>query len=66
MKRRGQTRGQSFVKADYYELDWYYEECTDGCMEPWYLVMWQSRKADEKALRSSLWTGLPCACAEVE
>nr|XP_014266338.1 trafficking kinesin-binding protein 1 isoform X6 [Maylandia zebra] len=29
MKRRGQTRGQRFVKADYYELDWYYEECTD-------------------------------------
>ena len=26
MKRRGQR----FVKADYYELDWYYEECTDG------------------------------------
>ncbi|XP_035473022.1 trafficking kinesin-binding protein 1 isoform X6 [Scophthalmus maximus] len=25
MKRRGQR----FVKADYYELDWYYEECTD-------------------------------------
>uniref|UniRef100_A0A3Q3KA23 Trafficking protein, kinesin binding 1a n=1 Tax=Monopterus albus TaxID=43700 RepID=A0A3Q3KA23_MONAL len=21
--------GQRFVKADYYELDWYYEECTD-------------------------------------
>lgn len=30
MKRRGQSRGQRFVKADYYELDWYYEECTDG------------------------------------
>lgn len=30
MKRRGHTRGQRFVKADYYELDWYYEECTDG------------------------------------
>ncbi|XP_027868351.1 trafficking kinesin-binding protein 1 isoform X3 [Xiphophorus couchianus] len=29
MKRRGHTRGQRFVKADYYELDWYYEECTD-------------------------------------
>ncbi|XP_028326316.1 trafficking kinesin-binding protein 1 isoform X3 [Gouania willdenowi] len=29
MKRRGQARGQRFVKADYYELDWYYEECTD-------------------------------------
>ncbi|XP_026149302.1 trafficking kinesin-binding protein 1 isoform X3 [Mastacembelus armatus] len=29
MKRRGQNRGQRFVKADYYELDWYYEECTD-------------------------------------
>ncbi|XP_041844646.1 trafficking kinesin-binding protein 1 isoform X2 [Melanotaenia boesemani] len=29
MKRRGQTRNQRFVKADYYELDWYYEECTD-------------------------------------
>ncbi|XP_017265486.1 trafficking kinesin-binding protein 2 isoform X3 [Kryptolebias marmoratus] len=29
MKRRGQSRGQRFVKADYYELDWYYEECTD-------------------------------------
>ncbi|XP_019112386.2 trafficking kinesin-binding protein 1 isoform X3 [Larimichthys crocea] len=29
MKRRGLTRGQRFVKADYYELDWYYEECTD-------------------------------------
>ncbi|XP_028984138.1 trafficking kinesin-binding protein 1 isoform X6 [Betta splendens] len=25
MKRRGQR----FVKADYYELDWYYEECAD-------------------------------------
>lgn len=25
MKRR-----QRFAKADYYELDWYYEECTDG------------------------------------
>lgn len=21
---------QKFVEADYYELDWYYEECTDG------------------------------------
>ncbi|XP_037532337.1 trafficking kinesin-binding protein 1 [Nematolebias whitei] len=29
MKRRGQSRGQRFVKADYYELDWYYEECSD-------------------------------------
>ncbi|XP_047216519.1 trafficking kinesin-binding protein 1 isoform X3 [Girardinichthys multiradiatus] len=29
MKRRGHTRGQRFVKGDYYELDWYYEECTD-------------------------------------
>ncbi|XP_037641172.1 trafficking kinesin-binding protein 1 isoform X3 [Sebastes umbrosus] len=29
MNRRGLTRGQRFVKADYYELDWYYEECTD-------------------------------------
>nr|XP_033496017.1 trafficking kinesin-binding protein 1 isoform X3 [Epinephelus lanceolatus] len=29
MNRRGQVRGQRFVKADYYELDWYYEECTD-------------------------------------
>ncbi|KAM4735179.1 trafficking kinesin-binding protein 1 isoform 3-T3 [Anableps anableps] len=29
MKRRGHTRGQRFVKADYYELDWYYDECTD-------------------------------------
>nr|XP_040021822.1 trafficking kinesin-binding protein 1 isoform X3 [Gasterosteus aculeatus aculeatus] len=29
MNRRGPTRGQRFVKADYYELDWYYEECTD-------------------------------------
>lgn len=30
MKRRGHGRGQRFVKADYYELDWYYDECTDG------------------------------------
>lgn len=30
MKRQGLTRGQRFVKADYYELDWYYDECTDG------------------------------------
>lgn len=30
MKRRGHSRGQRFVKADYYELDWYYDECTDG------------------------------------
>lgn len=30
MKRRGPSRGQRFVRADYYELDWYYEECTDG------------------------------------
>ncbi|XP_072317716.1 trafficking kinesin-binding protein 1 isoform X5 [Eucyclogobius newberryi] len=29
MKRRGQAKGQKFVKADYYELDWYYEECAD-------------------------------------
>ncbi|XP_036929645.1 trafficking kinesin-binding protein 1-like isoform X4 [Acanthopagrus latus] len=29
MNRRGLARGQRFVKADYYELDWYYEECTD-------------------------------------
>ncbi|XP_042345859.1 trafficking kinesin-binding protein 1 isoform X3 [Plectropomus leopardus] len=29
MNRRGQVRGRRFVKADYYELDWYYEECTD-------------------------------------
>ncbi|KAJ3598194.1 hypothetical protein NHX12_001705 [Muraenolepis orangiensis] len=29
MQRRGQARGQGFAKADYYELDWYYEECTD-------------------------------------
>ncbi|XP_032374073.1 trafficking kinesin-binding protein 1 isoform X6 [Etheostoma spectabile] len=29
MNRRGRTRGQRFVKADYFELDWYYEECTD-------------------------------------
>lgn len=21
---------QKFIEADYYELDWYYEECTDG------------------------------------
>lgn len=21
---------QRFVEADYYELDWYYEECADG------------------------------------
>lgn len=21
---------QRFVEADYYELDWYYEECSDG------------------------------------
>ena len=25
-----QRRKQRFVEADYYELDWYYEECTDG------------------------------------
>lgn len=30
MKRRGHGRGQRFVKADYYELDWYYDECADG------------------------------------
>ena len=30
MNRRGLSRGQRFVKSDYYELDWYYEECTDG------------------------------------
>lgn len=30
MKRQGHSRGQRFVKADYYELDWYYDECTDG------------------------------------
>lgn len=24
---------QRFVEADYYELDWYYEECTDGKKE---------------------------------
>lgn len=30
MKRQGLSRGQRFVKADYYELDWYYDECTDG------------------------------------
>lgn len=30
MKRRGHGRGQRFVTADYYELDWYYDECTDG------------------------------------
>uniref|UniRef100_A0AAV2MBM3 Trafficking kinesin-binding protein 1 n=1 Tax=Knipowitschia caucasica TaxID=637954 RepID=A0AAV2MBM3_KNICA len=29
MKRRSQAKGQKFVKADYYELDWYYEECAD-------------------------------------
>ncbi|XP_030248492.1 trafficking kinesin-binding protein 1 isoform X3 [Sparus aurata] len=29
MNRQGLARGQRFVKADYYELDWYYEECTD-------------------------------------
>ncbi|XP_069549217.1 trafficking kinesin-binding protein 1 isoform X6 [Brachyistius frenatus] len=29
MKRRGLTRSPRFVKSDYYELDWYYEECTD-------------------------------------
>lgn len=21
---------QKFIEADYYELDWYYEECSDG------------------------------------
>ena len=25
-----QRRKQRFVEADYYELDWHYEECTDG------------------------------------
>lgn len=30
MKRQGLSRGQRFIKADYYELDWYYDECTDG------------------------------------
>ncbi|MBN3273745.1 TRAK1 protein, partial [Polyodon spathula] len=32
--RREKTRTtltmQKFIEADYYELDWYYEECTDG------------------------------------
>jgi len=30
MSRRGHARGQRFVKADFYELDWHYEECADG------------------------------------
>lgn len=30
MKKHGLSRGQRFIKADYYELDWYYDECTDG------------------------------------
>lgn len=39
MKRRGHTR--AFVKADYYELDWYYEECTDGKTRIcWRFVQW--------------------------
>lgn len=39
MNRRGPTRGQRFVKADYYELDWYYEECTDGKTKVCYSFM---------------------------
>lgn len=25
---------QKFIEADYYELDWYYEECSDGNYGP--------------------------------
>lgn len=25
---------QKFIEADYYELDWYYEECSDGNYAP--------------------------------
>lgn len=36
--------GQRFVKADYYELDWYYEECTDGKTSTLFHILFMSQE----------------------
>lgn len=33
---------QKFIEADYYELDWYYEECSDGNDGPCTAGMWRA------------------------
>lgn len=43
MKRR-----QRFTKADYYELDWYYEECTDGKMQRVMMRVWLQEVGTKK------------------
>lgn len=39
---------QRFVEADYYELDWYYEECTDGKKEKSCLLPLKGREEEEE------------------
>jgi len=48
---------QRFVKEDYYELDWHYEECADGnyclCLLLWNLAEGLKRKVETLNTRCS-------------
>eukprot|EP00064_Thunnus_orientalis_P023326 superscaffoldBa00008693_g23562 len=45
---RMKRRGQRFVKADYYELDWYYEECTDAVVSEWRMALLTSAGSEDE------------------
>lgn len=42
---------QKFIEADYYELDWYYEECTDG--KSFFFFFLQSLDAEPEACKTA-------------